>query len=97
VFITLPSSIQNAGHTSRSLPYITCYFKEVETTDGVTNNLQHSQLELKMPCHALFLIPSTWRFGNAGLGYVQHDPVGLVWYGTSCMNFWWPLIFKHHT
>ena len=57
----------------------------------------HSRLELKMPCHALFLIPSTRQFGNAFLGYVQHDPVGLVWYGNSYMNFLWPLIFKHHT
>ena len=82
MLITLPSSIQTAGHTSKSFLYITCYIKRLAI------NLQHSWLELKMPYHALVLIPSTWRFANAGLGYAQHDPDGLVWYGTSYMNFW---------
>ena len=39
--------------TCRPLLYITCYFK------GLANEFQHSLVELKMPCHALFLIPST--------------------------------------
>jgi len=60
VFINLPNSIQNAGHTCRPLFYITCYFKEV------TNELQLSQLELKVPCHDLFLdsiyIGLVWHF-----------------------------------
>ena len=88
---TLPNSIQNAGRTRRPLLYITCYFKVQ------TNEFQHSRLELNMPCHAPFFHLATWRFGSAGLGLAEQDPVGLVWYGTSCMNFWCLHIFKHHT
>jgi hypothetical protein len=78
------SSLQNSGCACRTLLYITCYFK------GLTNEFQHSRLELRMPCHVPFSLLSTWWFDNAGLGWAQHDPVSSVWYGTSYMNFWRP-------